>query len=160
MRNRATSASEGWTLTEIMIVILIIGVLIAIAVPAFSKARMNARIGQAEGEVQMLAAAIMNLAWDTGKWPGAIPRNVQSGAEIWDLRSAKGGLLASHSDFSDWKGPYINRIVVDPWGNPYFFDPDYTIAGAWRVAVGSFGPNKSGRNVYDSDNIYVLLDTY
>ena len=40
-----------------------------------------------------------------------------------------------------------------------FLDCDYEIDGVDYVVVGSFGPNKVGMNVYDSDNLYVIVST-
>jgi hypothetical protein len=39
----------------------------------------------------------------------------------------------------------------------YFFDPDYYIGGVKYPVLGSFGPNKVGKNVYDSDDVYLVL---
>jgi hypothetical protein len=76
---------------------------------------------------------------------------------LWDLTGASAGLLSAGSGFTGWKGPYIGRITADPWGKSYFFDPDYYVSNVARVAVGSFGPNKVGPNLYDSDDVYKLL---
>ena len=51
----------------------------------------------------------------------------------------------------------LESIPLDPWKNKCFFDPDYTISGAVRVVVGSFGPNRVGPNLYDRDDIWVIL---
>jgi hypothetical protein len=91
-------------------------------------------------------------------WPGGLDRGVSQNPETWDLTTADAGLLANDGDFENWQGPYLPSIVLDPWGSPYFFDPDYRIGSVNRVVVGSFGPNRRGRNIYDSDNVYVLLD--
>jgi len=156
---RFPAGNRGFTLTEILIAVTLIGVLVAIALPAFAKARKSSRIKQAESELEMISTALLKLAWDTGKWPRGLERNVFQGLETWDLSTEDAGLLdADLSDFPDWNGPYLDSLPVDPWGNNYFFDPDYRHEWQWRVAVGSFGPNGQGRNVYDSDNIYVFLD--
>ena len=97
------------------------------------------------------------LAWDTGMWPGGTERTARGDMEVWNLRTAVGGLILADSRFSEWNGPYVPSVPTDPWGNPYFFDPDYLIGGTWHVVIGSFGPNGVGRNVYDADNIYVTL---
>jgi len=150
---------RGWTTVEIMIAVIIIGLLAAIAVPLMSKARRSARNKQAETDVQILAAAILQLAWDTGKWPGGLDRSVPGDPEITDLTTADAGLILVDSNkFPNWKGPYVREILRDPWGARYFFDPDYRISGVMRPVVGSFGPNGSALNVYDDDNIYVTLD--
>ena len=94
---------------------------------------------------------------DTGKWPGGI--SLPGDQETWDLSTPAAGLLSCNSSFgSFWKGPYLKKVPLDPWGMPYFFDPDYTIDGKACPVVGSFGPNRVGQNLYDSDDIYVRMD--
>ena len=149
---------DAFTAVEISVTVLIIGIIAAIAIPAFLKARNDSRIQQAQADLQLLTAAIRQLAWDTGKWPGGLDRSVVQDTECWDLTTAAAGLLSSDARFSNWKGPYVSSIPLDPWGSPYFFDPDYTLKGATHVVVGSFGPNQVGRNLYDSDDICIRLD--
>lgn len=162
-RHQGTSVTcrrrRGFTITEVLITSVIIGMLAALAIPRYIFARDNARKQQAEADLALLSTAIEELAWDTGMWPGGIDRaGPNSGPEYWDLRTADVGLLETDGDFDNWQGPYVAGIPTDPWGNPYFFDLDYRHKGNMRVAVGSFGPNGKGRNYYDEDNIYVLLD--
>jgi general secretion pathway protein G len=159
MRNRCATGrgTSGFTLVEIVVVIGVIGVLIAIAVPVMLRARTNARIQRAKVEVEMIAAAVRQLAWDTGRWPGGATRTTPQIIEVWDLSTGAAGLLSNDGRFPNWKGPYIPEVINDPWGNKYFFDPDYRIGGQWKVAVGSFGPNGMGRNWYDEDNIYLVI---
>ncbi|MBT7065434.1 MAG: prepilin-type N-terminal cleavage/methylation domain-containing protein [Verrucomicrobia bacterium] len=154
---RGTQSRNGFSFTEIMFVVAVIGMLAAVAIPSALKARKTAHTEQAKLDLEMLASAISELAWDTGEWPRGIARNVQSSAESWSLTRGSAGLVANDGRFSDWQGPYIKSISVDPWGQPYFFDPDYRVNGEWRVVVGSFGPNCRGRNAYDADDIYILL---
>jgi len=148
----------GFTLIELMIVIVCIGLLTSIAVPVYSKARNSSRIRQAEADLQIISAGILQLAYDTGLWPGRLARNSTHNPELWDLSVARAGLIATDGLFPNWQGPYVPSIPRDPWGANYFFDPDYTAGSRVRVVVGSFGPNGNGRNIYDSDNIFVLLD--
>jgi general secretion pathway protein G len=142
---------------EVMIVVMLIGLLLAFTLPSIGKARNDAVRKKAEIELGMISTAILKLAWDTGQWPNKEPRNDTADEEVWDLSGDEAGIVGD-DDFDNWKGPYLQEIPLDPWGNPYFFDPDYSVDGVWRVAVGSFGPNGAGRNIYDEDNIYVLLD--
>lgn len=155
---RNARQTGGFTILEVVFVVGIIGMMMAIAVPAVSFVRASARRRQAETDVEILATGISQLAWDTGEWPAGLARNVTQGKETWNLGTAAAGLLSTDGRFENWDGPYVPRVDLDPWGSPYFFDPDYSVGGTMRVAVGSFGPNKQGRNWYDSDNIYVLLD--
>jgi general secretion pathway protein G len=157
VRNR-TIGKSGFTLIEVLVGVLIIGVLMAFVLPNISKARTDAYQKKAEVELEMISTAILKMAWDTGQWPNAEPRNDIADVEVWNMNVTSAGLIGEDTDFSNWKGPYLPEIPLDPWGNPYFFDPDYRVDGVWRVVVGSFGPNGRGRNVYDEDNIYILLD--
>lgn len=143
---------------EVMIVVGAIALLLAIAVPSYRKVRNQSRIERATAEVEMLAAAIRQLSWDTGRWPNRAMITSPGSTEVWDVSANTSGLLTYNATYgSAWKGPYLRSINLDPWGMPYFFDPDYTTGGKIRIVVGSFGPNKVGRNVYDKDDIIVVL---
>jgi general secretion pathway protein G len=148
---------DGFSLAEVMVVLLVIGVLSTIVTVSLSKARIESQFKKAETELQLLSSAIEQLAWDTGMLPRALSRVTPGSSECWDLSTDDAGLMGTDGDFTNWKGPYIRDIGNDPWGNPYFFDPDYRINGVFEKVVGSFGPNGVGRNRYDSDDIYVLV---
>jgi prepilin-type N-terminal cleavage/methylation domain-containing protein len=149
---------SGFTLIEIMVVVGIVGFLAALGTLAITKAITNGRIKGATTELEILSAATLQLAWDTGYWPNKTKRTAGGSVEIWDISPVSCGLEGTDGSYGKWKGPYYEGAVQDPWGNNYFFDPDYRIDGVDRVVVGSFGPNGRGPNTYDSDNIYILLD--
>lgn len=149
---------RGFTLLEMMFAVGILGLLVSLASYSVVTAHRNALIKQAEGELEMIATATLQMAWDTSRWPNKTLRNQPGSVEIWDISSASVGLTANDGSYTEWKGPYYRGSTTDPWGNPYFFDPDYLINGINHVVIGSFGPNGVGKNVYDDDDVYVLLD--
>lgn len=155
----ATCKRFGFSLLEIMIAVLIISMLTALALPRFLKSRDEAKISQARADLEILSTAVEQLAWDTKMWPGALTRTDGGSAETWDLSTAEAGILSATADFKNWRGPYVHRLPeVDPWGQKYFFDPDYPINGTDRAVVGSFGPNGVGPNQYDTDDICIAVD--
>jgi type II secretory pathway pseudopilin PulG len=140
-----------------MIVAGILGLLAVIAVPRFVNARRSTRVEQARADLAILAAGVKELAWDTGMWPGGVERTHKD-KEVWDLTGPDAGLLSAWSVFRNWQGAYVPDIHLDPWGSPYFFDSDYRVGNVNHVVVGSFGPNRIGRNVYDSDDVFVIIE--
>ena len=151
------SVCAGFTLVEVLIAVSVTVMLAAVAYPSYERIREDSREAQAESDLAMIATATRQLAWDTGTWPGGLNRTVISDPEMWDLNSAAAGLCATDGRYKNWQGPYLEEVELDPWGSPYFFDPDFRVEGVVCSVVGSFGPNKSGRNVYDSDNIFVVM---
>ncbi len=149
---------NGFTLIEIMMVVGVVGILATLGTLAVRKSSESSRIKQAHIELEMISVAALQLAWDTGKWPNGQSRAAGGSTEMWDISVDMCGLLGTDGNYNEWKGPYYDGEIKDAWGNNYFFDPDYRIAGVNHVVVGSFGPNGKGKNLYDSDDIYILLD--
>ena len=154
----STKKDGGFTLIELLVSMAIVGILVAIAIPAYSGFKEKARVAHAKAELKGLQTAIEALANDTENWPGPSPVGVVTSPEVWDLNSASAGLVLA-AGFTNWNGPYVQSVKKDPWGSDYFFDPDYEINGVDYPVVGSFGPNMAGQNAYDSDDIYLILPT-
>lgn len=149
--------SSGYTLIELMVNLAIIGILAAISISTYMTYKEKAKIARVQAELKNIHFAIEALASDTERWPGPNTVGVTADQEIWDLTTPEAGLLSATNVFTNWQGPYIQAIPPDPWGNDYFFDPDYYINGNPVPVVGSFGPNGEGRNNYDSDDVYRIL---
>lgn len=162
---RSVPATAGFTLLEIMTVIVIISLLAAAILASTNQARNKARITKATGDVKALRDAVAFLESDVNAWPNHLSidqiGSSISGNELWDLTTGVAGLMQTDGSYNRWNGPYIKTLTQDPWGSNYFFDPDYDIdpgAGqTWAAVVGSFGPNKVGQNIYDADNIYRVI---
>lgn len=149
--------NRGYTLIELLVNLGIIAILAAISIPTYMTYKEKAMIGRAKAEIKNIHVAIEALAADTEQWPGPNVVGLTANQEVWDLKSSQAGLVSATAGFNNWQGPYIQNVPTDPWGSNYFFDPDYYINGNPVPVVGSFGPNKIGRNVYDSDDVYVIL---
>lgn len=166
----------GFTLVELLVVIAIIGILSTLTVAAFQYARLQAKIGKATSDINEIYKAIVILSNDTGVWPGNQPAdalNVSNGNEIcgdscsFGLSDAQAAITASDGS-ENWSGPYMVQMPLDPWDHQYFFDTDYRVTTynlpcdggggcVDAVVVGSYGPNGSGNNLYNDDDIIKIL---
>jgi len=147
----------GFTLLELIVNLAIIGILSAIAIPAYIAFRDKAKTAQVKSDLHNLQLAIEQLAIDTNKWPGPNEVGITANQEVWNLNNSNAGLVATNGAFPGWRGPYMKSVPQDPWGSNYFFDPDYRIGGTDYAVVGSFGPNKCCQNAYDSDDVILKL---
>lgn len=68
---------KAFTLVEIMIVVLIIGILLAIAVPNFIKARQSSRLQTVIGNLKQIESAKEQWAMETGQVSTAVPTQAQ-----------------------------------------------------------------------------------
>ncbi len=154
--------SQGFTLIELLVVIAIIGLLSSTVLASLNSARGKARNSKVSAELDSINKAMIMMEIDTGEWPGhQTPYIVHiddgSGNEIEDISNSNAGLSDTDGSYSGWDGPYIKEDIVDPWGTPYFFDTDYQVGVEEVVALGSYGPNGVGHNLYDADDIYIIL---
>jgi len=104
--NNIARFRQGFTLIELMLVVIIIGVLVAMVVPRMSGRSEEARIAVAKADVDLnLATALKLYEMDNGAFPSS--------------SEGLNALLTAPSTAKNWKGPYIEKIPLDPWGKDY-----------------------------------------
>ncbi|MGQ0619399.1 MAG: type II secretion system major pseudopilin GspG [Panacagrimonas sp.] len=101
----------GFTLIEIMVVVVILGILAAVVVPRIMDRPDDARIARAKQDIRALESALNLYKLDNFNYP-----STQQGIEA--LVSQPSG----DPPAKNWKnGGYIGQMPKDPWGNPYQF---------------------------------------
>ncbi|MES9976792.1 MAG: type II secretion system major pseudopilin GspG [Candidatus Thiodiazotropha sp.] len=102
---------KGFTLIEVMVVVVILSILAAIVVPKIMDRPEQARITKAKSDIRALEAALNLYRLDNMIYP-----TTDQGLEA---------LVSKPTDSPEprnWKeGGYLDRLPVDPWGNPYLF---------------------------------------
>ncbi len=100
--------ARGFTLIEIMVVVIIIGLLAAVIVPEVISKVDEAKVAKAKQDIQTLDAALTMFRLDNSKYP-----------------STEQGLSALVQQPTDptirhWRpGGYVQRVTKDPWGADY-----------------------------------------
>ncbi|MBF6028159.1 type II secretion system major pseudopilin GspG [Pseudomonas sp. P115] len=108
MRNMP-KGQRGFTLIEIMVVVVIIGVLGAIVVPQFMSRPDQAKVTAAKTEIQAIATSLEMYRLDNAYYP-----STQQGLEALVRRPS--GTPAARN----WNAQgYLKSLPVDPWGTPY-----------------------------------------
>jgi len=108
-RSSRDACSRGFTLLELMVVLLILAMLASIAAPQVIKHLRKAKQDTARVQVDALAASLDFFQLDLGRYP-----TQKEGLEALVERPAKE---------PKWDGPYIKKeaSLVDPWGEPYLY---------------------------------------
>jgi general secretion pathway protein G len=102
---------SGFTLIEIMVVVVILGVLAALVVPKIMSRPDEARIVKAQSDIRALEAALKLYKLDNYQYP-----TTDQGLEAL---VAKPNIAPEPKQ---WKsGGYLDRLPKDPWGNPYLY---------------------------------------
>jgi general secretion pathway protein G len=101
-------ATRGFTLIEIMVVVVIIGLLAAIIVPQVIDRVDEARVAKAKQDIQGLETALTMFRLDNSKYPSTD----QGLKALW--------LQPTDPSIHHWRpGGYIQHISKDPWGTDY-----------------------------------------
>lgn len=103
---------SGFTLVELIVVVIIIGLLAALVVPKFFGKVEQSKIKATEAQVELFGAALDQFRLDVGRYP-------TSSEGLQALRAGSG--------IENWHGPYLKKeIPADPWRKQYI----YTSPGA------------------------------
>jgi general secretion pathway protein G len=99
---------KGFTLVELIVVVIIIGLLAGLVVPQFIKQEEKATAKAAKAQIELLGTALDTFRLDVGRYP-----TTQEGLQA--LNQKPGGA-------DRWDGPYLKKAVPpDPWGKPYVY---------------------------------------
>jgi general secretion pathway protein G len=99
------SRQPGFTLLELLIVVLIIGLLTGIVAPRFMAQISRSEATTAKAQIDALAKAVQAYRIDMGSYP-ATDRGLRA--------------LVEPTGDARWRGPYLEGgIPPDPWGSPY-----------------------------------------
>ena len=101
----------GFTLIEILVVIVVIAVLAGLVAPNVFKHVGEAKNVTARSQIEMLGAALDGYRLDNGRYP-TTPQGL---AALWTAPVQDPRPLS-------WRGPYLRKEVpLDPWGRPYVY---------------------------------------
>ena len=105
---RRRRRESGFTLIEMMVVMVIIGLLVALVGPNFIRQGEKAKVKAARAQVEMLGTALDTFRLDVGRYPTS-----QEGLAA--LRQRPFGI-------DRWDGPYLKKDVPrDPWDHLYYY---------------------------------------
>ena len=128
---------KGFTLIEILLVVVIIGALAAMVVPRLAGRSEQAKITIARVDIDAnISSALKLYELDNGSFP-----NTSQGLEALLRRPVLPPVP------SNWNGPYLEKEPVDPWGRKYQYQ--YPASHGVNYDLYSLGPNEKE----DKDNI-------
>jgi len=106
-RVRSVRRSNGFTLLELLVVLVVMGLIAAIVTPQVMSMLSGAKSNSVALQVDTLSTALNYYQLDVG----AYPTDEQGLA----------ALLAAPKDVKNWRGPYVRKRqhLQDPWGRPF-----------------------------------------
>jgi general secretion pathway protein G len=101
-------ANAGFTLLELLVVMVIIGLLAGYVGPRYFSQIGKSEVKAALAQADALGKALDQFRLDTGHYP--------------DMQDGLAALVARPANEPRWDGPYLTKgVPLDPWGNAYVF---------------------------------------
>ena len=99
---------QGFTLIEVMVVIIIVGLLSALVAPKFFGKIDQARVKTTKTQIELLGAALDDFRLDNGRYP--------------TMEEGLNSLRKQPDELKNWYGPYLPKDVpLDAWGKEYIY---------------------------------------
>lgn len=136
MQDSAYRRIAGFTLLELLVVIVIIGLLAAYVAPRYFSQVGKSEVQVAKAQIDALEKALDQYRLDTRRYP-----STEQGLQA---------LVVRPPGEANWSGPYLRKSVPDdPWGNPYVYR---NAAGGDTVEILSYGSDgRAGGSGQDAD---------
>jgi general secretion pathway protein G len=100
--------SGGFTLLELLVVMVIIGLLAGFVAPQYFGQVSKSERKTARAQIVELEKALDHYRLDIGRYPST--------------EQGLAALVAKPSESAKWEGPYLRKAVpLDPWGKPYLY---------------------------------------
>ena len=119
-------APGGWSLLELLVVLVIIGLLAGLVMPNLLRNLEGGQVRTAETQVKMLRSALLAYRLDVGAFPAT--------------RDGLDALMRPPPDVAEfWRGPYLDdEVPLDPWRTPYrYVSPANTLQGFALYSLGA-----------------------
>lgn len=134
------STRKGFTLVELLIVIIIIAVLAAIAIPKFANSSGRSKDSALRSNLKIVRNAVDLFRADTGYYPATLSDLAVTAAPANGLDSSG---TSKAITATDWRGPYVQTVPTDPVAAAAL---TYTTTGAntGKVAATATGTANDG----------------
>jgi len=119
LRGVRMGGRSGFTLIEVLLVVVIIGILVGVAIPRLGGRVCQAEISRARADIQSIGLALRMYELDNGEYPASLQG------------------LVSNPGARNWNGPYLDSgLPTDPWGREYAYSRTQT-----SYTLRSLGPD-------------------
>ena len=133
-------ARGGFTLVEMLLVLVILATLAAIVIPKMAGRSQQAKLTAAQSQISNIEMALDAFEVDNGYYPKT---------------GALSDLVDAPATATGWKGPYLKKgVPPDPWGNAYVYEypGKHTQNGYDIMSAGADGKSGTDDDINSWDN--------